>query len=329
MHIIVPKIHSATGFSPFFLLFGREPRLPIDTLLCDITDQRKEDFSSKWQTAMKEAYEIAYKNSEKHKLSDRARRNAGKKSAVLEPNDRVLLRNLTPRGGPGKLRNYWESKIYRVLSSVGDSGVVYKIQSEGKSGPVKTVHRNLLMPCYQLELELLQNSKQKIKGHQKAATEETENRAEEGVAADSSTDEEDEYYVNLNPDCESVEKQRESRIQKVIEVISPHPEEHVLPDEDTQSHSDQEETDASDDDDPAPRRTMRQTTQPQFFTYDRPGEPQISAIMATTQPQNPTQPVFQLWTVTPCVQTSPIYYYTLHPSHVVTAFPQKVQYYSY
>ena len=102
---------------------------------------------------MKEAYRIADQNSNCRKAADQARRNKGKLSQGLQQGDRVLLRNLTPRGGPGKLRSYWEPNIYNVVSQVGDSGMVYSIAREDKSGKPKTVHRNLLYPCEELPIE--------------------------------------------------------------------------------------------------------------------------------------------------------------------------------
>lgn len=55
---------------------------------------------------MQEAYEIAKEKSKKS--AERGKRNHDNKvkSSVLEEGDRVLVRNMTPRGGTGKLRNH-------------------------------------------------------------------------------------------------------------------------------------------------------------------------------------------------------------------------------
>ncbi len=61
----------ATGFSPYYLLFGRSPRLPIDlmfNLQANEKQQSYADYVANWRTRMQEAYEIASKTAEKEAL---------------------------------------------------------------------------------------------------------------------------------------------------------------------------------------------------------------------------------------------------------------------
>lgn len=111
--------HEATGYSVFFLLFCRSPRLPIDlafNLKDDNDTTTYPQYVTKWQTAMKEAYTKASNQAAQN--ASRGKRQYDKKvrSTILKYGERVLIRNLTPRDGPGKLRSFWEDEVYVVLS---------------------------------------------------------------------------------------------------------------------------------------------------------------------------------------------------------------------
>ena len=149
-------VHESTGYSPFHLLFGRSPRLPID-IIFDLTPESGAksyaEYVSKWKTAMQEAYSLASKLASES--ASRGKKNYDKRvrSSVLQVGDRVLVRNLTPRGGPGKLRAFWDDDIHVVVARKGEGSPVYEVRPESGKGSSRTLHRNLLLPCVHLPAE--------------------------------------------------------------------------------------------------------------------------------------------------------------------------------
>ncbi|XP_064597860.1 uncharacterized protein LOC135464364 [Liolophura sinensis] len=141
--------NDATGFSPYFLLFGRNPRLPVD-LMFDLPDdypERKSTFVQQWEHGMRKAYEAAAENAAKAALKGKTRYDKSVRSQALLPGDRVLVRNLSERGGPGKLRSYWEETIHVVVRRMADDSPVYEVRPESGKGRTRVLHRNLLLQC--------------------------------------------------------------------------------------------------------------------------------------------------------------------------------------
>ena len=126
IHAYNCTVHESTGHSTFFLLFGRSPRLPIDAMGA----RSHAEYVTKWKTAMQEAYSLASKSAMKNAI--RGKRNYDKRvrSSALQVGDRVLVRNLTPRGGPGKLRAFWEDEIHVVIARQGEGSPVYDVRPE-------------------------------------------------------------------------------------------------------------------------------------------------------------------------------------------------------
>ena len=140
--------HSSTGYSPYYLMLGRNPRLPIDLILRwekDSTPRRnRKEYLESWKKEIEGAFEVALT-----KPTGKKRERYAKEAEIktIEPGDKVLVRNLSPRGGPGKrkLRSFWEQEVAEVIQ-VHENDVTYTIKIISQRENVRTLNRNMLMP---------------------------------------------------------------------------------------------------------------------------------------------------------------------------------------
>lgn len=61
-------------------------------------------------------------------------------SLALYPGDRMLVQNMTPCGGSGKLRNHWEDTIHTVVPQVGEDISIYELSPEHGKGKSRVLH---------------------------------------------------------------------------------------------------------------------------------------------------------------------------------------------
>lgn len=132
---VKPLIHAynctkndVTGFSPYELMFGHQPRLPVDIAFClpvkDGSPKSHSQYVKHLKACLEESYQIATGNSQK--VADRNKRRFDKT---------VLVKNLRSRS-KHKLA---DSNVYKVLEKMGDLPV-YKVQSISGDGPIQTFH---------------------------------------------------------------------------------------------------------------------------------------------------------------------------------------------
>lgn len=146
-------VHETTGFPPFFLMFGRTPRLPVDVMfesvLLDGDTVDVDKYVQSLGEDLREAMTLAQQHASKQQKRQAEVYNRRSKGHSVEKGDRVLLANKGERGKK-KLADRWDSAVYIVVAK-NSSLNTYRIQHP-TTGRIKTVHRNLIMPVNFLPL---------------------------------------------------------------------------------------------------------------------------------------------------------------------------------
>lgn len=138
-----------------------------------------------------EAYQIASKAASKLAAHGKAHYDQKTRGRDLQPGDRVLIRNLTPRGGTGKIRSYWEDQVYVVKERKHAKSPVYEVR-KGKS---RVIHRNLLLPCDFLPLEIEKPDRLRSRHTLNTSKGDKTNRDKRRFPVNSESDSEEEYVL--------------------------------------------------------------------------------------------------------------------------------------
>ena len=298
-------INKTTGFSPMKLMFGRESRLPIDLVFQVRTEelQRKthEEFVEQWQDSMQQAMDVALKNIRKSAEYNKRYHDRKAKAVEIGVGDMVLVKNVREKGGTGKLKSYWEESIFKVLEK-RDGMPVYKIKNLKKSTDVRTVHRNLIMKCDELPLDIFDDGEGKNAAEARKKAGKVKEKKKNHVNFDlQPTTEETEYdsddiavLIQMNGDpsgrgeVESVEPEPILSVEEVEEIIEEDieevPEAHHDDGENGEDSENQDsevtvgdaassegsETDESEEERVQPRRPSRHKPK-EMFTFERLG----------------------------------------------------------
>ena len=147
---VAPLVHAynctrneTTGYTPYFLMFGRPPRLSIDVFLGlpDTYQRSPQEVKDRLQSAYKAANQAS-----KEATKRRAKYyNRKVKGVSLECGDLVLVKNVGLKG-KHKLADRWKQEVYVVIEQPNKDIPVFKVRSEKREGPDRVLHRNFLLP---------------------------------------------------------------------------------------------------------------------------------------------------------------------------------------
>lgn len=140
--------HSTTGYSPFYLMFGRDPRLPIDRLVEPEENQgcQPNSWVTKHQTELRDAHQrtAARLAKEADTRKQKYDRNSRTKPQTIEVGHRVLVRDRTVRGR-NKIQDQWGTRVHKVVDQL-DNGA-YVIEPADGHGGTRIVNRAELQMC--------------------------------------------------------------------------------------------------------------------------------------------------------------------------------------
>ena len=145
-------VNKSTNFTPYFLMYGRRPRLPIDieygVTLPDLTAHSRHNYAQKLKARLDWAYRVARQNMERESLRQKRYYDQRYKCMSIEEGDLVLVR-VKAFGGDHKIADKWEQLPYRVISQMNDTPV-YKVQQIDSVGDdnIRILHRNMLYPLH-------------------------------------------------------------------------------------------------------------------------------------------------------------------------------------
>ena len=142
---------AVTGYSPYFLLFSRKARMPVDCLFLTLHDSphqaRMEVSVVAMQKRLKEAFAVARHLTSQEAARQRRYYNRRVGAVALQPGDVVMV-SADGFVGKRKVKDQWEDGGFIVESQLED-WPVYKVRcptSDAKQKPkYRILHRNRLL----------------------------------------------------------------------------------------------------------------------------------------------------------------------------------------
>ncbi|EGT57862.1 hypothetical protein CAEBREN_22792 [Caenorhabditis brenneri] len=154
-------VHSTTGESPFYLMFGRDPVFTIDRMLNDPPTDEGDDYAytGNWRECITSTLRKAWKSAEDHsRLAQLAYQKSANKGALgsgIRLGDRVLIKNYKSKVGQSRklVQPYIEGfRVIEMSSSKNSRGEVV-IQQISDPTVTKRVHLNQIKKHYVAEEE--------------------------------------------------------------------------------------------------------------------------------------------------------------------------------
>ena len=143
--------HASTGYSPFFAMFGRDPRMPVESFLGLEQEDTRTSSIDDWLEGhcrrLNHVLDRVRRNNDRQTRARQTRQERKVNDQGIRIGSRVFVRNHPI--GRAKIQDAWKSMPYKVLSCL-DGGNVYIIQPADGFGGTQAVHRAELLNSNEL-----------------------------------------------------------------------------------------------------------------------------------------------------------------------------------
>jgi transposase InsO family protein len=252
--------HQSTGYSPFQLMFGRQPRLPIDTAFGLHNNSDTENYTQYMESLrnrLESAYSLAAESAREAQVIQKSNYDLKARAAILDIGDRVLIKALAFEG-KHKLADRWEEEPYVVIEHPNTEIPVYILKPENGVGRKRTLHRKHLLPIGSIPIEIQEPQKPEPTFRRTRRTRHHESSSSSSDE-DLSTSEPEEEFMIPTEDAESTGDAESTR--KSDDDIQESEQ------DDVEEEQDQDESEIEDEDEvqdlpPAEPEHLRRSTRP-------------------------------------------------------------------
>ena len=186
---------TATNFSPHYLMFGREPNLPIDiefgVRTPDLIATSTKNYVEKLQKRLAWAYRKAQEVNHREKTRNKKIYDRKVRCTKLEVGDKVLVRQKAFKRKHKIQGQIGRRCLYKWLPQPNDNFPVFIVLNE-RLKRSRTLHRNMLFPLGQ-ELQCEDISQRVEVSDPDTEIEHTEETSEQNLSKDPEVEEEQDY----------------------------------------------------------------------------------------------------------------------------------------
>ena len=141
------SIHKSTGFTPFYLMNGRQARIPIDLIYStpEPSDQNQGEYARNLHQSLEKAYSTARERLQIAAQRQKTNYDQCTHGEPFKVGDLVYHNPVVPKGKCRKLHCPWTGP-FGVIKRISDN--VYRIQDTNNTKKRQVIHFDMLKPCH-------------------------------------------------------------------------------------------------------------------------------------------------------------------------------------